>query len=563
MGGNDLFGKNMLEQLSIKNLAVVEALSVDLSDGMTVMTGETGAGKSIMVQALNLVIGGRADASLVRQDKSKAEIIATFALTQNHRLKEFLIEQDLDDEGECILRRIVGSDGRSRAYVNGTPVTLSILREVGCRLIDMHGQNEHQLLLQTQQHRILLDDFAETSDQVRSLNSIVREHQQIEAEIERIQNGGELLAAQQELLEHQLQELRDAQLEQLELDHIEEQYKVSSNASLLIEKISAVLGALDHDSGINAQLIDVDSQMGHARQVDERLESVEALLSSAQVQVQESIYELADYLSKVGRDEGSATELEARINELHDLGRKHRCQIPELLNTQHSIQEALDKMDMSSGKMQDLSQKQIKLKIAYELEADTLSKKRQRASAELSNLVSDVMQELGMPGSEIRFVLNSVVSKVQLNGNEEVIIQVKTNMGQAFKALNKVASGGELSRISLALSVVTSKSELSPSIVFDEVDVGISGAVAEVVGRLLRKLSGRYQVLCVTHLAQVAAQGHSHIRVAKNEKDGETYTKVHLLNEAERTDEVARILGGIKITEKTRIAAAEMIKTVA
>ena len=220
-------------------------------------------------------------------------------------------------------------------------------------------------------------------------------------------------------------------------------------------------------------------------------------------------------------------------------------------------------MDMSSGKMLDLSQKQIKLKIAYELEADTLSKKRQRASAELSNLVSDVMQELGMPGSEIRFVLNSVVSKVQLNGNEEVIIQVKTNMGQAFKALNKVASGGELSRISLALSVVTSKSELSPSIVFDEVDVGISGAVAEVVGRLLRKLSGRYQVLCVTHLAQVAAQGHSHIRVAKNEKDGETYTKVHLLNEAERTDEVARILGGIKITEKTRIAAAEMIKTVA
>ena len=300
MGGNDLFGKNMLEQLSIKNLAVVEALSVDLSDGMTVMTGETGAGKSIMVQALNLVIGGRADASLVRQDKSKAEIIATFALTQNHRLKEFLIEQDLDDEGEYILRRIVGSDGRSRAYVNGTPVTLSILREVGCRLIDMHGQNEHQLLLQTQQHRILLDDFAETSDQVRSLNSIVREHQQIEAEIERIQNGGELLAAQQELLEHQLQELRDAQLEQLELDHIEEQYKVSSNASLLIEKISAVLGALDHDSGINAQLIDVDSQMGHAREVDERLESVEALLSSAQVQVQESIYELADYLSKVG-----------------------------------------------------------------------------------------------------------------------------------------------------------------------------------------------------------------------------------------------------------------------
>jgi len=553
----------MLEQLSIKNLAVVEILSVDFSAGMTVVTGETGAGKSIMIQALNLVIGGRADASLVRQDKSKAEIIATFALKQNTRLKEFLTEQDLDDEGECILRRVVGSDGRSRAYVNGTPVTLSVLREVGCRLIDMHGQNEHQQLLQTHQHRILLDDFAETSDQVKSLNSIVREYQQIDVEIERIQNGGELLAAQQELLEHQLQELLGAQLEQLELDHIEEQYKVSSNAHLLIEKISTVLGALDHDSGINSQLIDVDSQISHAREVDERLESVEVLLSSAQVQIQESIYELSDYLSKVGGSEENAVELEARINELHDLGRKHRCQIPELLNIQRSIHEELERMDMSSGKMQGLVQRQSELKVAYELEASSISSKRQSASAKLSTLVSDVMQELGMPGSAIRFVLSPVVTKVQLNGSEEVIIQVKTNMGQAFKALNKVASGGELSRISLALSVVTSKSELSPSIVFDEVDVGISGAVAEVVGRLLRKLSSRCQILCVTHLAQVAAQGHSHLRVAKDEEDGETYTKVHSLSEAERTDEVARILGGIKITEKTRIAAAEMIKTVA
>jgi len=522
----------MLEQLSIKNLAVVESLSVDFLRGMTVVTGETGAGKSIIVQALNLVIGGRSDASLVRQDKNKAEIIATFALGQKTQLKEFLEEQDLDDEGECILRRVVGSDGRSRAYVNGTPVTLSILRDVGCQLIDMHGQNEHQLLLRTQQHRILLDDFGEARSQVKSLNSTVREYQQVSGEIERIQNRGELLSAQQELLEHQLNELVEAQLEQNELDNIEEQYKISSNSDLLIEKISAILGALEHDAGINSQLIDVDGQIGYAREVDERLESVEALLSSAQVHVQESIYELTDYLS--------------------------RCQIPELLITQNTIQESLDSMDVYSDKIQGLLQKQSELKTAYKNKAKALSKRRQSASVK-----REVMQELGMPGSEIQFVLNPMDDKVQLNGNEEVVIQVKTNIGQAFKALNRVASGGELSRISLALSVVTSKSELAPSIVFDEVDVGISGAVAEVVGRLLRKLSTRYQVLCVTHLAQVAAQGHSHMKVVKSEKDGETFTKVHVLNDKERTDEVARILGGIKISEKTRIAAAEMIRTVA
>ena len=534
----------MLEQLSIKNLAVVESLNVDFQSGMTVVTGETGAGKSIMVQALHLVTGGRSDASLVRQDKSKAEIIATFALQKNTKLKEFLEEQDLDDEGECILRRVVGNDGRSRAYVNGTPVTLSILRDVGCQLIDMHGQNEHQLLLRTQQHRILLDDFGEAQAQVKSLNSVVREYQQISKEIERIQNGGELLAAQQELLAHQLNELIEAQLEQDELERIEEQYKISSNASLLIEKISAILGALDHDAGINAKLIDVDGQISHARQMDESLESIEALLSSAQVQVQESIYELTDYLSKVGGDEESVAELEARINELHGLGRKHHCQIPELLNRQNTIQDSLDGMDVSGDKIQGLLQKQSELKIAYNSEARTLSKQRQRASTELSKLVSEVMQELGMPGSEIRFVLNPIADKVRLNGNEEVVIQVKTNMGQA-------------------LSVVTSKSELAPSIVFDEVDVGISGAVAEVVGRLLRGLSSRYQVLCVTHLAQVAVQGHAHMKVVKSEQDGETFTKVHVLGDKERTDEVARILGGIKIGEKTRIAAAEMIKTVA
>jgi len=550
----------MLEQLSIKNLVVVEDLSAEFQDGMTVITGETGAGKSIIVQALNLVSGGRSDATLVRHGKDKAEIVAMFQLGNNSNLLSFLENCDLEDGEECILRRVIGSDGRSRAYVNGSSVSLSKLREVGTKLIDMHGQNEHQLLLKNNQHRILLDDFAESQGLCEEINNIVHDYLKVKNKIVQLQNTNEQSLAQKELLTYQLNELVESKLEQDELDSIEKNFKISNNASVLIEKIADVLESLEHESGANELLVRAESIISKASELDSDLESVSSILSSAQVQVQEGIYDLRDYLGKVSDGKVNIAELEKRISHLHSLGRKHNCQIPELLKVQNNIQSTLAELDSSSDKIEELTNKLRQLELNYKKESTVLTKHRQQSSKTLSKKVTDIMQDLGMPGSEVLFSLNATDEPIRLNGQEEVVINVKTNIGQDLKPLNKVASGGELSRVSLALSVVTSKSELAPSIVFDEVDVGISGSVAEVVGRLLKKLSSRYQVLCVTHLAQVAAQGHEHMKVIKSQRKDATYTQMTSLNKEQRTDEVARILGGIKVSDKARLAAEEMIK---
>ena len=551
----------MLDQLFVKNLVVVQELNIEFKNGMTVVTGETGAGKSIIIQALSLVVGGRSDASLVRDGASKSEIVATFSIDIEDRLQSLLENLDLENGTECILRRIISADGKSRSYVNGSNVPLSTLRDIGGYLIDMHGQNEHQLLLRSNQHRILLDDYAITQDLCEEVNSTVYKYQQIQNEIEDLTKSNELLSTQKELLSHQLNELLQIDTTQDELDSIEDDYRVSVNASLLVEKISKILESLDHESGVNNILIDGERSVEQSRQVDSRLDSIQSLLSSAQVQVQESIYDLTDYLNKIGGIEDNSAELTARINILHEVGRKHNCQIQELLSVQTNLQAQLDDLGSSNEKLEELLIKQNQCEKNYYSKSKLLSEKRLTASKSLSKKVTDIMQNLGMPGSEIDFSIKPLRNSIRLNGMEEIIIHVKTNTGQELKPLNKVASGGELSRISLALSVVTSNSELIPSIVFDEVDVGISGSVAEIVGQMLKKLSTHYQIICVTHLAQVAAQGKEHLKVVKIQKNGATFTHVTDLSLSQRTEEVARILGGITISDKTRVAAEEMIKS--
>ena len=551
----------MLDQLFVKNLVVVQELNIEFKNGMTVVTGETGAGKSIIIQALSLVVGGRSDASLVRDGASKSEIVATFSIDIEDRLQSLLENFDLENGTECILRRVISADGKSRSYVNGSNVPLSTLRDIGGYLIDMHGQNEHQLLLRSNQHRILLDDYAITQDLCEEVNSTVYKYQQIQNEIEDLTKSNELLSTQKELLSHQINELLQIDTTQDELDSIEDDYRVSVNASILVEKISKILESLDHESGVNNILIDGERTVEQSRQVDSRLDSIQSLLSSAQVQVQESIYDLTDYLNKIGGIEDNSAELTARINILHELGRKHNCQIQELLSVQTNLQAQLDDLGSSNEKLEELLIKQNQCEKNYYSKSKLLSEKRLTASKSLSKKVTDIMQNLGMPGSEIDFSIKPLRNSIRLNGMEEIIIHVKTNTGQELKPLNKVASGGELSRISLALSVVTSNSELIPSIVFDEVDVGISGSVAEIVGQMLKKLSTHYQIICVTHLAQVAAQGKEHLKVVKIQKNGATFTHVTDLSLSQRTEEVARILGGITISDKTRVAAEEMIKS--
>ncbi|WXU00173.1 MAG: DNA repair protein RecN [Catillopecten margaritatus gill symbiont] len=549
----------MLSQLSVKNLAVVEKLDLSFESGMSAVTGETGAGKSILLQALNLALGHRSDSTLVRHGKDKAEVSAVFEVENQQKIQTYLKEQSLDEEGECILRRIVTSDGRSKAFVNGASVPLSVLRGVGELLIDMHGQNEHQLLLRPDQQRDLLDTYAQNSSACESLNVIVADYNAVRNQIDELSNNQDLKQQQQELLQHQLQELEAAELVQADLESIESDFKTSANAASLIEQTSSILSQLEQESGANAQLIQLSHALNQASDTDKKLMPVAELLSSAQVQTQESVYELTNYLSGLSFDEETTQNLEARLGELHNLARKHACQITELIEIKEKITTELDTIGGAGASLDGLEQQKTDLTKQYHKQAELLSKVRIEKAKSLSTLVTEAMQVLGMPGSVFKVDLPKKAEGVHYNGAENVDFLVKTNMGSGLKALKKVASGGELSRISLAISVVSSDSEYTPTLIFDEVDVGISGAVAEVVGQKLKQLSQHYQIICITHLAQVAAFGHQHLRVQKSQEDDGAQTTVLQLPDDERVNEIARILGGATITDSTRSAAAEMI----
>ena len=551
----------MLDSLNIKNIVVIEDLDIDFKSGMTVITGETGAGKSIIVQALAMIAGRRSDASLVRKGANKAEISATFSIAPNSSVLAYLDSHDLENDFECIIRRVILSDGKSRSYINGSKVPLSVLSEVGSFLIDMHGQNEHQLLLRASHHRILLDDYAGSQKLCNEVNDIFTNYQKVKAKLDSLQQNNSLLSAQKDLITHQLNELHEAELSFEEIRSIEDDYKASINSSQLTEKISKILSALNDDHGVNNILIDGENALDQSKEIDSRLDSIRALIAGAQLQVQEGIYDLTDYLTKMSNQEDNSMQLEQRITLLHDLGRKHNCQITELIDIQESLENNLSELDNSNETLDKLNEELNKFEKEYYLKSKALSAKRQKASNALSKEVTSLMQKLGMPGSEIIFKMVNLDKEVRLNGAEDININVKTNAGQDFKPLNKIASGGELSRVSLALSVSGSNTELTPSVVFDEVDVGISGSVAEIVGQMLKKLAKHYQIICVTHLAQVAAQGKEHLKVQKTQKNDMTFTDVVSLSREQRADEIARILGGIKITEKTRIAAEEMISS--
>lgn len=549
----------MLSQLTVKNLAVVERLDLSFEPGMSTVTGETGAGKSILLQALGLALGVRADSNLVRHGKDKADISAAFALDHNQTVQDFLSEHSLEDEGECILRRVITSDGRSKAFINGNSVPLSTVRDVGDLLLDIHGQNEHQLLLRPDQQMKLLDGFAQLEADKQALNEVVKAHKTLSEKVNNLLNNQDIIEQQQALYLHQVEELNEAMLDQDELNTIEANFKTSANSQAINEKTSGVLNQLESESGANAQLLTLSSQLSEALEMDDRLQAGVELLSSAQVQTQEAVYELTQYLSRLSTDEQSAQEMEERISELYSLGRKHQCQIEELITVRDQLTIKLEDIGGGANSIDEMNSQLEVFAKQYQNKAQKFSKARHAKADELSRLVTEAMQVLGMPGSEFKVGLNEKPDGVHLNGHESIEFLVTTNMGQAFKPLKKVASGGELSRISLAISVVSSDSEYTPTLIFDEVDVGISGAVAEVVGRKLQELAKNYQIICITHLAQVAAFGHQHLRVSKVQNTQGAQTTVEQLEDEQRVDEVARILGGATVTDKARVAAAEMI----
>lgn len=552
----------MLNHIHIKDFAIVDEVELDLNSGMSVLTGETGAGKSILLDALGLALGDRADSDMVRHGADRAEISVDFDIATMKDVNAWLQERELDSTEQCQLRRTIGKDGRSRGYINGSPVTLGLMRELGEQLVDIHGQHEHQSMMRKENQRALLDDYAQHQSLLREVGQLYFKWSRLNEEFNNLSQADEDRTARQELLSFQVRELDSLALAEGEFEQMEEEYARLSNASSLIEVCNFASTALyESDEGsIHDQLGRVESRLNQLRDFDPKLGEMADLINSAAIQIHEAASELGHHLDSLDLDPARLQELEQRISSVHELGRKHHID-PESVHTLLQIlSEELSGMENADQRLAQLQGEIASAASDYEAAATILSDSRYKAAVQLDQLVTQNMQELGMKGGSFSIRLSPLeANKYSAHGAEQVDFLVSANPGQPEKLLSKVASGGELSRISLAIQVIVASNARIPSLIFDEVDVGIGGGIAEIVGRKLRALGEHAQVLCVTHQPQVAALAHHHLQVSKQNNKGVTHTGVELLNEGERVVEVARMLGGVEITSQTLSHAKEMI----
>ena len=551
----------MLQSLALHDFVIVDHLELDFSSGFSVLTGETGAGKSILLDALALALGERADTSQIREGCQRAEIAAIFQV-EDHLQKEieaWLREADflLEDDHRIVIKRSIDHSGRSKAYINGGAASLSQLRELGDRLVDIHGQHAHQLLLKTGAQRELLDRHANLHDQVvkvahayQTMNATSKQLQQAEA-------AGADLQREQERLQWQLDELDEIAPQALEWEKIQTSHARLANAAKIIQGIELAIDTLSEaEYSIESQLNRAQHAIDDLVKHDPNLNQINESLSNAQIQIDEAIHGLNRYRQKMDLDPDKLAELEARMQVLHSAARKYKVnpeQLPELWT---GAQEKLAAFTAA----QDIEALRQKLKVQeseFLKQAKDLSKRRQQAAAELSQAVSHAMQHLAMTGGQLQ--VRVTPGEASSHGIDQIEFLIAAHSGSTPKPLAKVASGGELARISLAISVITSKASFTPTLIFDEVDSGIGGAVAQTVGELLKQLGGSHQILCVTHLAQVAAQGDHHFKVTKQSLDGKTQSDVKNLNRHERIEEIARMLGGTSITDTSRRHARELL----
>ena len=552
----------MLVHLSVHNYAIVEHLDLELQSGMSVITGETGAGKSIMLDALGLALGDRADSGVVRPGADKADILASFDLTDIPEARSWLSERDLDTDGPCILRRVITSEGRSRAYINGSPCPQGDLKALGELLIDIHSQHEHQSLLKPDTHRRLLDEYAGASDLARQVQLAAQRWKQTRSELERLSSSGDEQRARHQLLSYQLEEQENLSLGENELEQLEQEHKTLSNAEQLLGTCRQVLELCsESDAGnVLSALTASLNRLGTFSNQPGALSEATNLLASAQIQVEEAVGELNRFIDHFDADPQRQQQLEDRLDSIYSLARKHRVQPGDLGELQQRLLDELESLNADDEAVERLSDELAAYARHYQEKASELSQLRQAAASTLAGAVEIEMQRLGMPGGRFSIQLSPQNSdSLQPNGLELVEFQVSANPGQPLKGLAKVASGGELSRISLAIQVITAQTSRVPTLVFDEVDVGIGGPTAEVVGQLLRRLGERGQVLTVTHLPQVAAQGHQHLFVHKQRGSEETRTAVATLDAEQRIEEVARMLGGLDLTEESLAHARKML----
>lgn len=555
----------MLKTITIRNFAIVDELSVTLDDGMTVLTGETGAGKSILLDALNLALGDRADNDSIRHGCERAEVTVEFELEKHSPALNWLQEQSMDDDTGCLIRRIMSREGRSKGFINGSPVPMQSLKELGEMLVDIHGQHEHQSLLKRDVQRQLLDDYADNAAHLKKLQTAYKQWHTLQNRLQQLQTSYEERQARRELLNYQVEELQNLDLQSDEMAQLPEELTRLANAEKLRQTIQTSVNELyDADHSMYQQLGTHSRELDALLEFDPNLKSNIDMLNEASIQIQEACQDLRHYADTIEPDPQRLSEIEERLGMIHELARKHHVSPEALPELGRELADELQQLGDDEQNLESLQTELDDTYADYQKIANTLSKRRATAAAQLNKQVTATIKELGMPSISFEIQLQPAKDREMTPyGQESIEFMISPNPGQPLKPLRKIASGGELSRISLAIQTVLADSTHIPTLIYDEVDAGIGGPTAEVVGRKLRTLGENRQVLCVTHLAQVASQAHHHLKVYKHALKDRTTSSVQALDTEQRVEETARMLGGIEITRQSLSHAKEMINQVA
>lgn len=548
----------MLRHLTVRDFVIVDRLELEFEPGFGALTGETGAGKSILVDALALCLGERADAGVVRAGRDKAEVAASFDIAGLPAVNEWLAGNDIEGDGDLLLRRVIDVGGRSRAYINGSPATVQQLREIGEALVDIHGQHAHQSLLRADAQRALLDGHAGLAGLAREVAAAHRAWRDAAEALRLAASGGEALAREREQLDWQAKEVEALAFAADEWGELEGEHRRLAHAASLIQGVHHALAELaDGEGACEGRVAGVASRLGDLAAYDPALDAVAGLAQSIEAELAEVVSALRRYADRADLDPARLAEVERRIEAIHGCARKYRVPPVELTALLAGWQARLAELGESAD-LAALEARAAAARAAFESLAGRLSQGRHRAADELAAAVTDLMRQLALTSGRFSVALVPLPEGAAY-GLEQVEFRVSGLAGSEARPLAKVVSGGELSRLSLAIQVVTSRSASVPTLIFDEVDVGIGGGVAEIVGRLLRELGAERQVLCVTHLPQVAARANWQWQVSKETREGATLSRIQILDEAGRVGEIARMLGGVDITDITRRHARELL----
>ena len=552
----------MLQNLNISNLAIVESLDLNLEKGLSVLTGETGAGKSILLTALGLALGDRADASYIRPDCKRAEINLSFDLSDAPAAQEWLEENELDADEQCLIRRTIRQDGRSKAYINGHPTTLQSLKLLSSQLVEIHGQHAHLTLLDNDEQRGFLDSYAKNTDRLAETNQAYLQWRSNFHELQALIKAATELNNQEDLCRYQLNELEQLDLANYDYAALSAEHTKLANLEQILSVGQTQLDLLSENEQQSAnQMVNQSiSALSDLSTLAAEFEEPNKLLVEAQIQIQEAAQQLRHFLDAQEVDPQRMQVLENQIGIIQNLSRKHHVSPEELPDIAEKLTAQLDNLSHSAERIDELTFLVEQNQKDYFSYAKTLSNKRSKAAIKLSQLISEMIQELGMPQGEFSIAVTTQdISQPKINGSDKIEFLVSANRGLPLRPLAKVASGGELSRISLAIQVTISHDKDAPTMIFDEVDSGIGGGIAEIVGQKLRTLGKSAQVLCVTHLPQVASQAHQHLFVYKTSDDVVTTSQVKTLSTEQRIEETARMLGGVNITDSTLAHAKEML----